>query len=467
MSLVNSQSPLTVLAPFELFSNAPVQTSIENIHREQIRPITQLNTGGYIEFDVNSNLNEYIKLEEIYLTVKFRVKLTKTDKSTVALSDWDSVSTVNNVLHSLFNQVDLSINDIQTTISLLTYAHKAYFNELLFSTPEARKSYLQCGGWYVDDEPTHYNRSLSKERTKLIEHIKQTEYKKAKRIAELSVPPAQVPATPTAADADVGRIVELSGRLHLDLLNQNKYLIGGTKLHFKFVLNRPEFLFMVKDEKLYPQINFLDVYLDVPKAIVSDDLAIAHQKAIVISPAKYPIDRFEVRTMTIDTGVTGKTFENVINGRLPKKIFVTFVENQSFNGSFTENPFLYKHFDIAYVACFVNGVRKIIQTDFSNRLILEAYLELCKVPNQANNSNRMQINMRDFENGSTIWAFNINQDGSDGVTTDGHTCPPLDGHIRFEILFRTPTTKPINALFFCDFDNQICVTSDRNPIVDY
>src|SRR5437868_392144 len=266
MSLVNSRSPLTVLAPFELFSNAPTQTSIEYTRNEEVRPVSQLNTGGYIEFDVNSNLNEYIKLEDIFLYAKFRVLLAKTDKSAVTLADWESVSMVNNVLHSMFNQVDLSINDIQTTISLLTYAHKAYFNDLLFTTAEARDSYLEGAGWFCDDEATHYGTNLSVKRRELIEHPKQTEHRadKIKAKAESK----SVPAQPTATDAAIGKVCELSGRVHLDFLKQFKYLIGGTKMRFKFVLNRPEFLFMLKDESLVPTIEFLDVHLDVPKAYV-------------------------------------------------------------------------------------------------------------------------------------------------------------------------------------------------------
>ena len=310
MSLVNSKSPLTVLAPFELFSNVPTQTSIEQTRSEEIRPVSQLNTGGYIEFDVNSNLNEYIKLDDIFLYMKFRVNLKKSPGA-LAADDWKSVSLVNNSLHSMFNQVDLSINDIQTTISLLTYAHKAYLRDLLFNTPDARQNYLMYQGWYDDTENVHFGGALCSKRSDLIEPEAISEYKVKLAKDTTTVAPTD--------NLSIGKTVEFCGRIHLDFLNQFKYLIGGTKMRFKFVLNRPEFLFMTKDTKLTPSVEFLDAYLKVPKAIVSEDLAVAHMKAISISPAKYPIDRFEVRTTTIDQGVTGKNIENVVNGQLPKR----------------------------------------------------------------------------------------------------------------------------------------------------
>ena len=458
MSLVNSRSPLTVLAPFELFSNVPTQTSIEQIRNEEIRPVSQLNTGGYIEFDVNSNLNEYIKLDDIFLYMKFRVNLTKS-QGTLTADDWSKVSLVNNSLHSMFNQVDLSINEIQTTISLLTYAHKAYFNDLLFTTPDARKNYLLYQGWYDDDEGVHFGGRLCAKRSQLIEPEVVSEY----TLKKVTDPTLTAPTDKLAN----GKTVEFSGRIHLDFLNQFKYLIGGTKMRFKFVLNRPEFLFLTKEPKLSPTVEFLDAYLDVPKAIVNEDLLIAHNKAISISPAKYPIDRFEVRTITIDKGVTGKNIENVVNGQLPKKIYVAFVDNIAFNGSYTENPFLYKHYDIHTISCFVNGLRITHEADFSKRLFLKSYLALCKTTNQANNSFRMGISPRQFEHGFTIFAYNISQDGSDGSNITGHVNPPREGQIRFEVSFKTATEKTLNALFFCDFDNQISITSDRNPIPDF
>ncbi len=58
------------------------------------------------------------------------------------------------------------------------------------------------------------------------------------------------------------------------------------------------------------------------------------------SPAKYPIERVEVRSMTINAGVTGKPLENVINGVLPRRIYLYFLTNEAFNGSYETNPFI-------------------------------------------------------------------------------------------------------------------------------
>lgn len=467
MALVNTMSPITILQPFELFSNLPIQTSIVKTRIDEIRPISQLNTGGYLEFDIPSNFNEYTVLDEIYLHVNFRTILSKNDKSAIALSDWENVSMVNNIIHSLWNQVDMSINDIQTTISLLTYSQKAYFNALLNSTKAARDTILSLAGFYHDDEKTHYDH-LSAKRTSLIEHHKVTEIKN-KRIedAAKSPPVTTVAGYPTLSDAHIGKICQLSGKPALDLFNQYKYLIGGTKLRLKFVCNKPEYIFMIKEAGLNARIEFLDVYLEVPKVTVSDELLIAHNEAINVSPAKYPISRFEVRCQTIDKGITSKNIEHVINGQLPKKLYVTLVENEAYTGSYRTNPFLYKHFDLCNIACFVDGIRFEYQPDFNNRLVNKEYLGLLKTANQADNSARMLITKRNFEFGFTIYGFNIGQDTSEGFGQTGYANPPVKGKIRFELQFKNPTPQTLNVLFFCDYDNMISITPERNPIVDY
>src|SRR5207249_12336358 len=126
-----------------------------------------------IRCENNTVENEKRKFEDIFLYIKLRVKLSKSDGTAVTLDKWEEVSMVNNVMHSMFNQVDLSVNDVQTTISLLTYAQKAYFKNLIYSTAEARESYLEGAGWYNDSDDIHQGTTLSPLRAELIEHPKE------------------------------------------------------------------------------------------------------------------------------------------------------------------------------------------------------------------------------------------------------------------------------------------------------
>jgi len=75
---------------------------------------------------------------------------------------------INNVLQSLWSQVDLYLGDIQTTISLQTYPYRSYFESLLYSTEHSRKTYLESAGFFEDDLAS--GDTLNDKRIELIKH---------------------------------------------------------------------------------------------------------------------------------------------------------------------------------------------------------------------------------------------------------------------------------------------------------
>ena len=215
MSFVNESTPVTAVPELELFSKAPVQTSIESTFLEEIRPINQLNTGGHIEFNITNGNNEFIRLNETTLSIKFKVKLSKSDGSAIVASDWNSVSIVNNFLHSLWSQVDLLISNVQTTVSLHTYPFRCYNETILGSTDWSRKTHLKNVGFVADKMDEKDTPQASRQH-----YIK---YKTG------------------GTDLTIGRVCSLEGKLHLDLFFQPRVLLGGTPLKIRLVPNKSEF----------------------------------------------------------------------------------------------------------------------------------------------------------------------------------------------------------------------------------
>jgi hypothetical protein len=111
MSIVSESSPVTTLAEYDLFGLPAVQTTVESTIQTEHRPISILNSGGHIEFNIPTAINEYIIPNETHLLVKLRVILNKTDKTDVVANDENNVSIVNNFLNSLLQQIDFCIGD--------------------------------------------------------------------------------------------------------------------------------------------------------------------------------------------------------------------------------------------------------------------------------------------------------------------------------------------------------------------
>lgn len=81
-------------------------------------------------------------------------KFTKDDGSN--LTGDDSTSTpVNNILHSLFTEIDVSLNGKIITPGTDTYPYKAYFAKLLSYQPRTLETQIKACSLWVKDTAGH------------------------------------------------------------------------------------------------------------------------------------------------------------------------------------------------------------------------------------------------------------------------------------------------------------------------
>jgi len=105
----------------------PTQTSIGQGSWIEYHPITGLADGSPIEFDVNANGEDCIDFANTLLYV--RAKLTAMDNANLAADA--VVGSVNLFLHSMFTEVDISLNGTLITSSTNTYPYRAVLETLL------------------------------------------------------------------------------------------------------------------------------------------------------------------------------------------------------------------------------------------------------------------------------------------------------------------------------------------------
>jgi len=113
MAFINDQSCECLKSELDLFSVPPTQTSIENGNWIEYHPLTTVGDGSPIEFDINGTGEDYIDLANTMLVI--RAKIINQDGTNIA--DDTPVGPTNVWLHSLFSQVDISLNGTQVTTS--------------------------------------------------------------------------------------------------------------------------------------------------------------------------------------------------------------------------------------------------------------------------------------------------------------------------------------------------------------
>lgn len=147
MAFIHESSCECAKSELDLFSVPPTQTSIENGRYVEYHPISSISDGAPIEFEVSASGDDYLDLSNSYLYV--RAKITKPNGNN--LEDADAVGPVNNLLHSLFSEAEVSLNGLQISSSTNCYAYRAYLETLLSYGPHAKKSQLTASLFYKDD----------------------------------------------------------------------------------------------------------------------------------------------------------------------------------------------------------------------------------------------------------------------------------------------------------------------------
>ena len=109
--------------------------------------------GKTIEF----NLDRY-DAANVYLiqdtNVEVTINITKSDGSLPA--NGTNIGPINNILHSLFESVRLTINDMPISVSPNNYPYKAYISNCLTYSTVVKSAQLACQGWYSDTS-SHMN----------------------------------------------------------------------------------------------------------------------------------------------------------------------------------------------------------------------------------------------------------------------------------------------------------------------
>ncbi|MDI9312984.1 MAG: hypothetical protein QM535_22425 [Limnohabitans sp.] len=431
MEPIHELSAIAPLSEYDLWGVPPTQLTVEKDFEVEYRPISTVDNQSPITFLFSSNTDEYIKLDNLYLYYKFQVNIEKDDSdASLTNEDWTKVGICNYSMHAMIKQIDFEINGKNISSLPQNYAYRAYIETLLGYAETTKKSHLQSAMWIEDDE----------ERNKFIKPISQSDLSK-------------------------GRKIDVYGKLHTDLCYQSRALIGGCQVKLMITLNDPSF-YLKLNSNYSAEVKFTDFTLLVHKTKVSSMIVDAHRKALTFASAKYPITRIEVRQFPIPKDLMDIWIDNVTFGQLPRRMFLCIVENKAFNGSYEKDPFEFKHFNVNYLCCYLDGNQypSIAYTpDFGSKLYMREYNGLFQALNQNGTDNFYSYKREDFIN-KPIFGFNFAPDMSNGCGAAGHVNAIKRGSMRLQLKFKNALTEPINVICYCEFDNIIEIQSDGNVL---
>ena len=435
MAFVHRQSCEGVKSELDLFAVPPTQTSIEEGRWVEHQPLTSLDSGGPIEFILPGTGDAYLDLANTYLLIRAKVvRWIGTD-----LADDTPVGPVNNWLHSLFSQVDVYLNDTLVTPSSNTYPYRAYVETLLSYGDEAKNTQLTSQLWYKDTAGHMEATTENDGNLGLAE--------RRRHIAE-------------------SRVVEMMGRLHVDLFLQERFLLNGVSVKIRLVRSKDSFSLMAGGQNPDYKVQIVDAVLFARKAVLSPTVQMAQIKALEKGTAKYPLRPVDCKVYSIPQGAMSHTHENLFLGTLPKRLILWCIDNDAYNGEYSKNPFNAKNNAINFLAVYLDGRQvpaKPLQPNFEKGSYIRSYVNLFSATGKQAQDEGNALSRDDFGNGYTFFGFDLTPDGCDG----GCFHLVRNGNLRIEIHFAAALAQTVNVVVYGEFEAVLEIDKGRNVIYDY
>lgn len=445
MAFLHTHSHEGAKSELDFFTLPPTQTSIEGSSWIEYKPVTSLTDDAPIEFVIPGHGDEYLDLARTLIYLKVQV----VDGKGKNLSNEALVSPVNNFLHSMFNQIDVSLNQKAVSPSSSGYNYRAYIETLLNYGSDAKKSHLTSALWYPDE--ANY----------MDDELKVGEANGKKYVSSLNSG-----ARERMMFIAESKTLDLLGHLHCDIFNQEQLIPNGVEVRVRLVRAKDKFClldFGNGDSK----VKIKEVALRVHRCKISPSVLLAHASALSKGTAKYPLTRVEIKSFTLHTGVTGECLDNVILGQLPKRIILGLVENQAFNGHPKKNPFNFHHHNLNFLSLYIDGTQvpsKPVQPEYPNTYI-EAYHTLFSGTGIHFSNEGNSISRSAYPFGYCLYAFDLSQDHS--AHNNNHWNLIKQGSVRIELKFSEALTTSLNCILYAEYDNVMEIDSSRQVLIDY
>nr|XP_022294823.1 uncharacterized protein F54H12.2-like [Crassostrea virginica] len=276
-----------------------------------------------------------------------------------ALTGADGVSSpINNIVHSLFSEIDLSLNGKVITPGTDTYPFKAYLEKLLSYEHDTLNTQMKaCTMWYKDTPTAMDDYELKEAVWTAAELPVQNDKVNLTKNLDPPVYPdgSQNEGLRKRHDlVEDGDKIVLLDSLHLDLFQQEKFIPNGVDIRLRFNRTKSNFFMMTKagsDGK----VNILSMLMWMRKVRPAPSVLNTINQRLNTETAKYLLRRVEVKTFTIARGTQSKIEDHLFQGQMPKRIVLGLVSNAGFNGDPTKNPFNFQNAGVKKLEVSING----------------------------------------------------------------------------------------------------------------
>ena len=323
-----------------LGGKVPVVDDVLSSHEQEIYPTTSIDE-NCIDFEFQTDRNYYVDLRETYLALKLKLvrgrgyetyntkKVKKEHKEEAKAEEEETaevplVTHVNNILHSIFSNVEVYINQ-QIYNSNGLYAHKSYISNNFKGAIFEYKGVLHCEGYDYEEFPDEIMEAL------LFEPFF------TRRMKMLSRPDGFM----------------FYGKLGFDFFSTSELLYPNMKVRLGLIRARPTF-YMISDNPNV-SLGIVDCSLYTRRIALKDDYHKRRMDMLAYTPVEFNFLETLAKTFIIPARQNQFLQENIFNNAPLRWIAIAMNTNSAFTGSYTENPIWYQQFGLRQIRILKGG----------------------------------------------------------------------------------------------------------------
>ena len=157
-----------------------------------------------------------------------------------------------------------------------------------------------------------------------------------------------------------GAVVEMVGRPHLDLFQQDKLLPPGININYRLLPAADTFVLRSPDgDNVQYRFIIETVQLLMRTKQLTESAELAHRSLVQQQNMRLPHTRVLLKHLSVAAGLGSIAFDNVFTSALPDLVIMGMVNDDTFVGGYHQpSPFNFQHFNVNRVDMKVNGTQR-------------------------------------------------------------------------------------------------------------
>ena len=346
---------------------------------------------------------------------------------------------VDAIFHTMWNGVDVFMNQQLVSTTNTMYAYKAMIETMLNNSVDTKKYQLTSIGFTGNDG--------EQDNPDVQEAINIGQSNRWEMFRD-------------------GKSVQLLGYLASDMMTIEAAILPGVEIVIKLYPNRDKNRLMTFPIGTEAELVLEDIVLKVCKKTMTPDVVVSHANALEKGgPARYPFRRTEVRAFGVPAGYRTATIENPYQSNIPTRLIAGMVKTKSYAGDFQANPFNFKHFDVSGAGLYIDDEpipKRPYKLAPSQGIYIEPLMDLYSLLGKAGEDRDIGVSREQYLNGMFLIPFD--------------TCPTAagdmaylsryqGGHMRLELTYSKALKEPIQIITYAIFPAILEIDAARNVTV--